>query len=214
MTKENLRDIFKGAYTLLESKPTICGWNAIRAAMGKYTTSCDGFDYNRMRYDAVWMMHQSLQTGNPIPVKAMVEGFENLQYYYEQWRHNVALDAANFESERNEAMMMVKAEADYLCPPEQRQSRWVKFSRLTSDLQELEHNPRAQPFIHDLKKISATGECIRANQREYKALSTMIEDFESWMQSKEYRSLLSAYGAIRKTILRKAPQLAGGQGPT
>ena len=215
MTKENLREIFgdyghvvdhslDGIYALLDTPPSNKSWHKIyHAKAAKYTTSGYGFDYNRMRYDAIWMMNESLKTDRPLSVKNMKEAFISLAESYEDQMHNIAFDASCHEDVFVDAQNRINYRADVVReqnPPKSNgMPLMVSFARLCNDLPVLEKMNEAKPFVGDLKVIRASMIAINQDQAEYNAYYAMIDDFKDWIEGKECRDLLSVYGFAVKT---------------
>lgn len=207
MTGKNLRETFGNAYALAEDTSSAAAWTQIRSALAKYTTSGDGFDYNRMRYDAVWMMMESLKSSDtPLSVKHMKDAFVLLTESYEQQMREISFDASCHEEVRIDAMDRINHCADSVRRNKPRSERgeplFVSFSRLCNDLPVLQRMKEAKPFIGDLKIVQASLITIKQDQAEYNAYYAMTEDFKIWVEGKECRDLLSIYGSLAKSINR------------
>ena len=99
----------------LGSKSEDAAWGRLRAAVSKHTSVEGEFDYNRMRYDALWIMKKSLEMPQPLPVKYIMVALDSLQEYYERDAQKIAFEASCYEDSRNDLMEVVKVRSKKRC---------------------------------------------------------------------------------------------------
>ena len=195
MTGNSTLRVFNKQVVAAQGETCALAWEKINSSLQFYGAS-GSIDFTRMRYDAVWVMKESLRSGDPLSLNSLMYALDCLETYYEDQAKEKFLQLSAHNESLEDAQYRVQFRAEKTCEAHNLQKKFVPFSRLCHDIHILEKQEEARPYLKDLCVIRTLKEIVSQDKADYMHTRNMIDDFVEWRSTDDFAQIVSAYEVL------------------